>query len=422
MPSTPASFYGWRITAALAVTTTINYGCLFYVFAVLTKPMEAEFEWTRAQTSVAFSIAALTNGLSSIVAGRLVDRFGGRMLMAVGSVLGAACLWAWSMISSLMGLYLVFVALGLAWSAVFYDVAFTVIAAWFRRDRAFATFIITMVAGFASTIFFPTISSLERHLGWRDTLRWLAALVLIVTTSLHVFVLRPRPSSLDLHVDGLSYDEAITVAPEASVELAVARRTSAFWKITLTFGIARFVATGVSAHLYPLLVEAGRSQGFAAAVAGSVGPLQVLGRILFLPVSKRLSLRVVTTLTMLTFSVGLGALAISTSLPAVCTYVVLFGMANGAATMNRASLTSERYGPAAFGRISGWMGAVGALISVGAPAALGRARTLTGDYLWALTGLSLLTVVGALLIVGIGEKTSIDGAQDGPLADLTRVT
>ena len=58
---------------------------------------------------------------------------------------------SWSYVRTLTELYIVFAALGLVWSAVFYDVAFSVIATWFRRDRAKATFAITIVAGFASS-------------------------------------------------------------------------------------------------------------------------------------------------------------------------------------------------------------------------------------------------------------------------------
>jgi MFS family permease len=418
MPRSPFSFYGWRITGALAVTTTINYGVLFYVFSVLTKPMEAEFDWTRSQTSVAFSLAALTNGLTAVFTGRVVDRFGGRWLMAGGSLAGGVCLLSWSYVRTLTELYIVFAALGLVWSAVFYDVAFSVIATWFRKDRAKATFAITIVAGFASTIFYPLISRLDASLGWRETLRWLALLTVLVTGGLHVAVLRERPSVLGLVVDGAAFDEASTEPNEQSTTLAEARRTSAFWKLTAVFGIARFVATGISAHLFPLLIEQGRSPAFAASVAGAVGPMQVVGRFLFLPVSRRVSLRSLTTVTMVILGAGLLALAVSTSIISIVVFVVLFGIANGAATMNRAGLTSERFGSAAFGQISGFMGGVGAVMSVFAPAALGLGRTWSGNYVWALIGLSTFAAIGAVTMHATGEHSN----ESEEVSDLLNVT
>ncbi len=403
MPHSHLSFYGWRITGALAITTTINYGVLFYAFAVLTKPMEAEFDWTRSQTSVAFSLAALSNGLSSVLAGRIVDRFGGRWLMTIGSVFGAGCLVAWSAVHTLVHLYAVFIALGLAWSALFYDVAFSVVATWFRRDRATATFAITMIAGFASTIFYPLISHFDDRLGWRVTLRWLALLTLIATGGLHVAVLRERPSSIGLNVDGALADGSTGQEFERSLSLKEARRTTTFWRMTLVFGIARFIGAGMSAHLFPLLVEQGRSTGFTAAVAGAVGPMQVVGRIIFLPVSRRVSLRTLSTITMVILAIGLVTLAVSSTNIAIGVFVVLFGISNGAITMNRAGLTSERFGSSSFGQISGWMGGIGAFISVLAPMALGQGRTWSGNYIWALFGLAVVAMVAAATMHGIGE-------------------
>ena len=148
-------YYGWRIAWALAITQTIGYGILYYGFGVLIKPMEAELGWSRAETSGAFSLALLVAGLCAIPVGRWVDRRGARGLMTAGSALGALLVLAWAHVQSLTALYLLATGLGLAMSAVLYEVAFTVTAVWFRRERPRAMLIITLVAGLASTIFIP---------------------------------------------------------------------------------------------------------------------------------------------------------------------------------------------------------------------------------------------------------------------------
>ena len=142
----------------------------------------------------------------------------------------------------------------------------------------------------------------------------------------------------------------------------------------------------------------------ATEAAGAVGPMQVVGRFLFLPVSRRVSLRSLTTATMVILGAGLLAFAVSTSIISIVVFVILFGIANGAATMNRAGLTSERFGSAAFGQISGFMGGVGAVMSVFAPAALGLGRTWSGNYVWALIGLSIAAAIGALTMHATGEQ------------------
>jgi cyanate permease len=397
------AYYGWRISAGLAVTTLVSYGVLFYAFGVITKPMEAEFGWSRAQTSIAFSLATLVNGLCAVFAGRVVDRRGGRGMGVFGALLGASLLVAWSNVQSLAGLYVVFALLGLAWSCVFYETAFAVIARWFRRDRTAATFLVTMVAGLASTVFIPLITWLESDHGWRVALRLLAVGLVVITVPIHVLVVRRDPADLGLHVDGISSDLHAAREVESSVTAGAAQRSSLFWRITIAFGIARFLATVMSAHLVPLLIERGRSGAFAAGVAGSVGPMQVLGRVVFLPVSRRVDLRVMTLLTFVVFGAGFTALAVSSSGVGIVAFVILYGTANGMSTLNRAGLVADLFGPAHYGRISGTMAMVGSMLAVAAPFSTGWMRTSSGDYVAVLVGMVVLAAVAALLVLRVGK-------------------
>jgi MFS family permease len=79
MPLPQTTFYGWHITWTLAITQTIGYGVLTYVFGVVVKPIETELGWTRVQTSLAFSVAVLCAGLAAIPVGRFVDEHGSRL-------------------------------------------------------------------------------------------------------------------------------------------------------------------------------------------------------------------------------------------------------------------------------------------------------------------------------------------------------
>ena len=394
-------YYGWRISGALAVTTLVSYGILFYGFGVLTKPMETEFGWTRAQTSIAFSIATLVNGLAAMLAGRVVDRHGGRAMGIIGALLGALMLWAWSTVESLTGLYIVFAFIGLAWSCLFYDTAFAIIARWFRHDRTHATFLVTMIAGFASTVFIPLITWLEGQYGWRTALRLLAAGLVVITVPIHAFVIRRDPADLGLITDGRVVLHAGVVVDEPSVTADIAHRSGAFWRITISFGMARFVATVMGAHLVPLLIERGHSGAFAAGVAGSVGPMQVLGRVVFLPASRRIPLVAMTVVTFGLFAGGFTALASSDRDMAVVLFVLLYGAANGMATMNRAGLVAELFGPRHYGRISATMTMVGSMLSVAAPFSSGWMRTRLGDYGWVLIGMVGMSVLAGALVIGL---------------------
>ncbi|MEU4326797.1 MFS transporter [Nonomuraea dietziae] len=141
--------------------------------------MAADLQAGTTQIAAALTTAILVAALCAPLVGRLLDAYGGRGLMSAGSALGTLAVLAWSRVDSLLQLYAVFVAIGVACSMVLYESAFAVIVSWFdgparARGRANALLALTVVAGFASSIFLPLTGLLvERH-GWRQALVILA--------------------------------------------------------------------------------------------------------------------------------------------------------------------------------------------------------------------------------------------------------
>lgn len=396
--SAPRTFHGWRIAWALAVTQTVGFGILFYAFQVFTLPMEVELGLTRAQTSGAYSVALLLSGLAAVLVGRWVDRHGARGLMTVGSLAGAALVYAWSYVGSLTALYVVQAGIGLVMSAVLYDVAFTVLAVWFRRRRLQAMLIVTLVAGLASTVFVPLATWLVEALGWREALRALALLSLVTTVPLHGLVLRDNPRRLGTGPDGDPLSPDGESAPEPSVGVREALRTRAFWWLTSAFTFDRIGTVAMAAHSVPLLLERGYDPALVATVVGLVGAMQLAGRLLFTPAARGVDL---ATLAAITFGVRTAAfLLLVLPLPAwgLFVFAALFGGANGASTLARPALVAARFGSANFGAISGSMTTLVALAQTVAPLAVGALRVATGDYSAALVALALATTAAAFSV------------------------
>jgi len=396
-PATTRGFYGWRITWALAATQTLGYGILFYTFSVFLQPMELELGWTRAQASGAFSAALLLSGLVAAPVGRWVDARGGRLVMSVGSAAGVLLLLAWSFVTTLPALYLVQAGIGVVMGMVLYDVAFTVLATWFRRHRIRAMIIVTLLAGLASTIFIPLATALQEGFGWRVALRLLALLMALTAVPLHALVLRDRPSRLGLEPDGGS-PQTTRLAPETSVGTKEALRTQAFWWLSLACSLDRIAIVGIAAHSVVLLLERGYSPALVASVAGTIGLMQVGGRLLFSPASSRASLVHLAVLTYAIRVAALLALLLVHGPIGLWTFAVLFGIANGASTLARAGLIAAVFGPAHYGSISGSMTLFIAVAQTLAPLAIGLMRDRTGTYDWALVVLAVLAAVAAAAV------------------------
>ena len=404
------TFWGWRIAWALAVTQTFGFGVLFYTFGVLIVPMEAELGWSRAQTSGAFSLALLLSGLMAVPAGRVVDRWGARWLMTAGSAGAAVLVFAWSYVETLPALYLVQAGIGLAMAAVLYDVAFTVIANWFRRDRIRAMLVVTFLAGLASTIFIPLATALVEAVGWRDTLRVLAIVLGGVTVPLHAFVLRHRPESMGLHPDGVTDTGGRAAPAEPNTRLQGALRTGRFWWLSTAFALDRIAIVAIAAHSVALLLERGHSAALVAAVAGSIGLMQVVGRVVFAPASRHASLTRLASVTYGVRALGLLALLTLPGIVGMTVFAGLFGLANGASTLARAGLVAEAFGSAHYGSINGAMTTFTAFAQTVAPAAMGVLRDTTGGYAAALWILTALAIASALLVTRGARAASFAGA------------
>lgn len=401
----PNGFHGWRIALALAVTQTVGFGVLFYAFTVFTLPMEAELGVSRAQTSGAYSLALLLSGLAALPIGRWVDAHGARWLMSCGSALGALLVFAWSYVGNLTELYLVQAGIGLVMAAVLYDVAFTVLAKWFRRHRMRALVLVTLVAALASTIFVPLSTLLVEELGWRSALRVLAAILAVVTVPLHALVLRDRPETLGQLPDGESLLTGGSTS-ERSVSARAAVKTPSFWWLTVGFTCDRLAIVAVTAHSVPMLLERGHPPGVVAAAVGSIGLLQVAGRLLFAPGAAAISLKRAAALTFAIRATALAALLLVPGPIGLWVFAALFGLANGATTLAKAGLIAEHFGPANFGAISGTMTLFIATAQTAAPVAAGALRVQTGDYRIVLLALLVIAVCGTLAVLRVNSPSS----------------
>ncbi len=397
MTDSKSSFYGWKMVWVLALSTTVAYGVLYYAFSVFVKSMEGEMRWNRAQTSLAFSIALVVAGLVAPWLGRVVDRHGARGVMSLGTVGAALLVFAWSRVNSLTGLYIVWAGLGVAMATTFYDPAFTVVAVWFRRQRSRALLLITLVAGLASTIFVPLSTFLLENIGWRDGIAVLAVMLLAVAPALWL-TLRRHPHDLGLEPDGEPrLETAYVPTPRPDGRWL---RSRAFWSLALSFALARLAVATLAPHLIPLLRERGYSSTLAATAVGMIGVLQLAGRLLIAPMTSRVSLTLLTTVSFALHGLGIAMLTVPGD-AGVWAFVALYGATNGAITIARAALTAELFSSRIYGAVSGATSLVVALSSALGPFMAGALHNQSGNYqstLWVLVAclaLSSLTVLNA---------------------------
>lgn len=395
------TYYGWYIVAALAITETISWGIIYYSFSVFLSPMETEFGWSRAALTGAFSLSLLVMGVCAYPVGSWVDRKGGRWLMTAGSTAAALLVYAWSQTQTIWHFYLVWIGLGLCAAMVLYDAAFIVVAQWFSVRRGTALAIVTFAAGLASTIFLPLSDWLLRQYGWRDAVAWLALLLAVVTIPLHALVLRRKPEEMGLLPDGGKAPETgIPLLPRFGIDVRGAISGRTFWLLTLAFGLLALSASAIRVHFIPLLIDVGISPTVAAYAAGMIGVTQVVGRLFFAGIERRMTRAALLVGVFAVQAASLAVLLAGQSPALIWGFILGFGAAQGMATLVRPAMLTELYGISHFGRISAIMGFFLIVCQTVAPFAASVVFDLRGNYqpvLWMVTILALLATVSAVV-------------------------
>jgi MFS family permease len=392
-------YYGWVIVAAVSITETVTWGIVYYGFPVFLRPMEQDLGASRVAITAAFSIGLGVAALAALPVGRWIDRHGGRGLMTVGSCLATLLTLAWARVESLPALYAVWFLMGLAMAATLYEPAFAVVVSWFRtgRDRALLT--VTLVAGFASTIFMPIEAWLLTRVGWRLALTLLAVVLAVITIPIHALVLRRGTTTARPAIGGAS-----SAVP--GMTLREASRTVVFWVLSIAFFLSNFSTAAVSVHLIPYLSDRGYTATVAAAIIGWMGAMQVPGRLMFVPISAWLGARWMVASVFFGQALGLSYLPFVALVGTALPFIFVMGASNGMSTLSRATSLAQIFGARHYGAISGAvaLGANGAR----AIGPVGASLLLLGlgaypSVFWVLAA-SLVVASLSVLIAGAGVK------------------
>ncbi|MEU4545536.1 MFS transporter [Nonomuraea dietziae] len=373
-----------QMVAALAVTQTAGYGVLYYAYSVFLPPMRVELRASITQVAGALTLAVLVSGLVAPLVGRMLDARGGRGLMTVGSLLGAAALLAWSQVTTLVQLYLVLSVVGLSSAMVLYEAAFAVVVAWHPAEsRARALLAVTIVAGFASSIFLPLTGLLVDRYGWRTALVVLGVGYGLLAVPLHWLTLRNR-----------------TAARPASGYVRGAIRERPFRLLAAAFLTHTGAVAVVGVLLVTYLIAMGHSPLFAAAVAGLLGVLSVTGRLVTTGLQTRWPTALVAAAVF-----GLQGLAaallplVGRTVPGAIGAVVLFGLGFGVGTLARPALLADRYDTAVYATLSGALALPITVAKAFAPLAAAALAQVAG-YPLVMGGVCAACLASACCLVG----------------------
>lgn len=375
-------FYGWWIVGACFLLGFYLGGVVFYGFTAFFEPIRREFGWSYAQISFAASLRGLELGLFAPIVGFLVDRFGSRTLIFLGTIIVGFGLILLSRTQSLTTFYVSFLLITFGAGGCTMVVSMTVVANWFQRRVGIALGVMASGAG-ASGLMVPLIVQLIDVYGWRTTLIVLGVgmWVLVIPVSL---LIRDRPEKYGYLPDGEVSREPLSSlemkGEGVEIGLREALDNRAFWYLNI-LEIIRFIAvSAVAIHVMPYLSSMGIPRATAGIVAGAIPLFSIIGRFGFGWLGDLFGKRHAMAMTYAFIGVGLLAFCYVRVIWAVLLFLLIFPSGYGGGIVLRGAILREYFGRDSFGKIIGIVMGSGALGSIIGPTLAGLVFDTLGNY------------------------------------------
>jgi MFS family permease len=367
---------GWPVVAASVIGLFFHFGSLLVVtFGLFLKPLSEQFNWTRTQVSLAFTLACLTALCSMLVVGWLTDRYGARRVIILSLLLFGVLFTSLSLLAPhLWVFYAIFAILGLLGPGTSAVPHASLISRWFTTRRGLALGVMMCGTG-TGGILWPVIGQgLIDRVGWRVSYALLGGAVLLIAVPVLLLFLKepsqPEASSVEKHNSGLERREAI--------------RSETFWILMVVFFLVSAIIQACMVHLSPLLTDHGITAQRAAFALSLLGGANLIGRLGTGWLLDRFSPILVVTLSFVAIILGVVMLMAGVSSVSASIAAALIGFGYGAETSAAPFLISLYFGLRTFGEIYSYLFITVPLGGVFGPALMSMGYDLTHSYHWAL--------------------------------------
>lgn len=394
--ATPESkfFYGWTIVAVGFLAHIASAFSISSTLSVFLKPLSADLGISRGVFSLIRSGEILIGAVAAPMVGTLIDRHGGRWLMAAGGLISGAgllllgqardfwqfLLFRWLLVSpgdALMGSMVVNVS----------------ISRWFVRMRGRALAVASMGHGLAKVGMPLLAASLIVHAGWRTAWAVFGLLTLGLVVGPSLLFMRGRPEDMGLLPDGRSreYEGGAAAnqagsgrARSATADVAWSRRealrTPAFWLIVTTFGVSHIGVSGLNLHVFAFVSDQGHPAMVAALVMSIIAFMQFTTPIVWGLLAERSDIGRLIMAKFLIQAAGILWALSDPGLFSLYTGFFLYGIGMGGSSILAEMIWANYFGRISLGKIRGMGSLLTHAFSAGGPPFFGLLFDATQSY------------------------------------------
>lgn len=349
------------VVTALGIAQILAWGSSFYFPAVLAEPIVADTGWSLGWVVGGVSIGLLVAGLIAPRVGSLIERKGGRPVLAASSLLYANGLAGIGLAPTLPVYLLAWVVLGVGMGTGLYDAVFAALGKLYGKEARTPITNLTLFGGFASTVCWPLSAFLAETVGWRGACFVYAGLHLGVSLPLQMAAM-PRLWALP------KSDAAVGAATQKPQDARMP------WHQYLTFALLALVLTisaGIGSivvvHLLIFLQAKGVTFAEAVTLGTLFGPAQVGARFVERIFGERY--HPIWTMVVSCGLMAAGLLLLVVTFPILAAAIVIYAGGYGIMWIARGTLPLALFGPTRYATLMGRLAFPSLIVQALAPSA-----------------------------------------------------
>ena len=388
--------YAWVVVGVSFVALLAAQGARLSFGAFVTT-WESEFGAGRAEISLISTVSFLVYGVTQPIAGRVVDRYGTRLVLAFSVLLAGAALAAAALARSPVQLALLYgVVASVGFGGASGVVASVAITRWFSRHRGLAFGLIEAGFGAGQLLLVPASLLIVDVYGWRVALVVLGVLAAVLVFPVVLVLLRDSPEQVGLVPYGGPHPVPVTPCAVGGSRGPVLG-TAAFWGLALPFFVCGVTTTGmVDTHLIPFAHDHGHSTAVAGGAVALLAAFNILGTLASGPLADRLDGRLILATLYLARALTIVLLLTADAQGWLLVFGVLFGLVDFATVAPTQLLASQYFGEGSLGFVFGMIFLAHQLGSALGAWLPGVVHDVTGSY-----DASFLAAIVVLVVAGV---------------------
>jgi len=330
----------------------VGYGLVF-AYGIFLKPMSNEFGWSRSMIAGPFGFYAIFHNILAPFAGKLSDRFGPKVVLAMGGFCLGLSMVLVRYVTTIWELYFLFGVLFSMGVAGEYIPVMSTVLRWFTVKRGLAVGLTAAGVGAGSLFFSPLCMWLILSFGWKTAYLVLGVLAWVSFIPVVKFIKQVPRESMELgKLDGFSFFEA--------------SRTRAFWALGFSQLFIAGAMWAMLIHIIPLATDRGVPMMTAGILGGVIGATSIIGRISSGFFSDKVGRKRILITEFIFQSIAFMWLLFSTEVWMLFLFAILFGLSSGGWAGVIAALPADYFGFKATGSILGFATNLGGIgIAVG---------------------------------------------------------